>query len=89
MGKEKRPFCCHKSFVPNGLSAPVWGYIHVKKNKTKKKKKNIKKGKKSDFKEIYFKLATNMQSDKEFLLTSTFVRKGLGCLPLPWGYIHV
>ena len=29
MGKEKRP--CHKIFVPNGLSAPAWGYIHVKK----------------------------------------------------------
>ena len=28
--------------------------------------------KKSDFKEIFFKLATNGQSDKEFLLTSKF-----------------
>ena len=26
MGKEKRPFCCHKIFVPSGLSAPAWGY---------------------------------------------------------------
>ena len=32
---------------------------------------------KSDFKEIVFKLATNGQSDKGFLLTSTFVSKGL------------
>ena len=40
MGKEKRPFCCPKIFVPNGLSAPAWGYIHVK-------KKHIKNGKKS------------------------------------------
>ena len=23
MGKEKRPFCCHQNFVPNGLSAPA------------------------------------------------------------------
>ena len=42
---------------------------------------------KSDFKEIVLKLATNGQSDKGFLLTSTFVPKGL--LSLPWGYIHV
>ena len=34
--------------------------------------KNIKKGKKSDFKEIFFKLAINGQSDKKFLLTSKF-----------------
>ena len=33
--------------------------------------------KKSDFKEIFFKLATNGQSDKGFLLTSTFVPKVL------------
>ena len=27
-GKEKRPFCCHQNFVPNGFSAPARGYIH-------------------------------------------------------------
>ena len=32
---------------------------------------------KSDFEEIILKLATNGQSDKGFLLTSTFVSKGL------------
>ena len=37
MGKENRPFCCHKIFVPNGLSAPAWGYIHVKKTHKKKR----------------------------------------------------
>ena len=37
------------------------------------KKKYIK----SDFKAIIFKPATNGQKDKGFLLTSTFVRKGL------------
>ena len=41
------------------------------------RKTHIKNGKKSDFKEISFKLATNGQSDKGFLLTSTFVPKGL------------
>ena len=41
---------------------------------------------KSYFKEIVLKLATNVQSDKGFLLTSTFVPKGF--LPLPLGYIH-
>ena len=75
MGKEKRPFCFHKLFIPNGLSAPAWGYIHVKKN-------DVKNGKKSDFKEIVFKLATNGQSDKEFLLTSKFCPQGLVC-PCP------
>ena len=29
MGKEKRPFCCHQNFVPNWLSAPARGYIHM------------------------------------------------------------
>ena len=45
------------------------GYIHVKKHE----KTCIK----SDFNEIVLKLATNGQSDKGFLLTSTFVPKGL------------
>ena len=67
MRKKKGP---SKSFVPNGLSAPALGYMHVK------KKKKIKSGKKSDFKEFFFlRLATNGQSDKEFLLSSTFCPK--------------
>ena len=56
-------------FCPNVLSAPASGYIHVEKHE----KMCIK----SDFKEIVLKLATNGQSDKGFLLTSTFVPKGL------------
>ena len=40
-------------------------------------KKTHKNGKKSDFKEIFFKLSTNGQNDKEFLLTSNFVPKEL------------
>ena len=70
MGKEKRPFCCHQNFVPNVLSAPAQGYIHVEKKhmKKKKKKKRV---------EIVLKLATNGQSDKGFLLTLTLVPKGL------------
>ena len=67
MGKEKRPFCFHKIFVPSGLSSPARGYIHVKKYK--------KKGKKLDFKEILFKLAT-----KKFLLMSKFCPQGVVCL---------
>ena len=69
MGKEKRPFCCHQNFIPNVLIAPAWGYIHVE----KREKTCIK----SYFKEIVLKLATNGRSDKGFLLTSTFVPKGL------------
>ena len=45
------------------------------------KRTHIKNGKKSDFKKIFFKLSTNGQSDKEFLLTSTFVPGFVGCPP--------
>ena len=48
--------------------------------------KNMKNVYISDFKEVVLKLATNGQSDKGFLLISTFVPKGLSSLP--WGYIH-
>ena len=67
MGKEKRPFCCHKNFVPSGLGlyTCAWGYMHVKLKK------------KSRLQRDFFKLATNGQNDKGFLLTSTFVPKGL------------
>ena len=67
MGKEKRPFCCHQNFVPIVLSQtclPLPGAIYMWKNM----KKCV---------EIVLKLATNGQSDKGFLLTSTFVPKGL------------
>ena len=71
MGEEKRSFCCHQNFVPDGLSAPAWGYIYLVKHE-----KNVYEfGLKSNS----FKPAINGQSDKGFLLTSTFV----------WGYIHV
>ena len=63
MGKEKRPFCYHQNFVPNGLSAPARGCIHMVKHETKMYIK-------SDFKAIFCKLKTNGQSDKGFLLTS-------------------
>ena len=67
--KRKAHTVCHQNFVPNVLSAPARVYIHVEKHE----KTCIK----SDFKEIVLKLATNGQSDKGFLLTSTFVPKGL------------
>ena len=38
--------------------------------------------KKSDFKEIFLKLATNGQSDKKFLLTTKFCSQGVVC-PCP------
>ena len=53
-----------------------------KKKKKKKKKTHIKTEKKSDFKEICFKLATNGQIDKGFLLTLIFVPKGLSASAL-------
>ena len=45
-------------------------------------KKHIKNGKKADFKEFFFKLAINGQSDKEFLLTLKFCPQGVVC-PYP------
>ena len=73
-GQREKPFCYHKIFVPIRLSAPTWGYVHVK--------KTHKNAKKSDFKEIVLKLATNGQNDKEFLLTSKFCPQGVVC-PYP------
>ena len=70
MGKEKRPFCYHKIFVPHGLSAPTFGYIHV----GEKKHKN---GKKSDFKAIFLKLATNGKVIRNFCWHQNFVPSGL------------
>ena len=42
---------------------------------------------KSDFKEIFLKLATNDRSDKMFLLSPNFVP--WGCLSLTCSYIHL
>ena len=64
-----------KFLSPMGCVPTASGYIHVKKTH----KKN---GKKSDFKEIFFTLATNGQSDQEFLLTSKFCPQGVVC-PCP------
>ena len=79
MGKEKRPFCCHQNFVPNGLSAPVHGYIHM----VNMKKMYIK----SDFKAFCFKAATNGQSDKGFLLTSKVSKELSAFAPGLYTYI--
>ena len=72
MGKEKMPFCCHQTFVPNILSAPARGYLHMVKHE---KKMYIK----SDFKALFFKPATHGQSDKGFLLTSKVCPQGVDC----------
>ena len=45
-------------------------------------KNTYKNGKKSDFKEIFFILATNRQSDKKFLLTLKFCPQDIVC-PCP------
>ena len=69
MGKVIRPFCWHQNFVPWRLSAPASGlYTCIK---------SWKKCIKSDFKEIFLKLATNDPSDKVFLLTSKFYPQGV------------
>ena len=71
MGKEKRPFCCHQNFVPNGLSAPAWDYIHMVKHE-----KNVYKIR---LQSNFFKPATNGQSDKGFLFTSKVCPQGIVC----------
>ena len=60
-----RNFCWHQNFVPKGLSVPSLGlYTCIN---------SFKLCLKLYFKEIVLKLATDGQSDKGFLLTSTFV----------------
>ena len=76
-GQREKAFLCHQNFVPYGLSSPARDYIHMVKHE-----KNVYK---IGLQTIFFKPATNGQSDKGFLLTST----PRGCLSLPWGYIHV
>ena len=76
MGKVIRPFCWHQNFVPWGLSAPAPGLYRC-----------IKTWKiciQSDFKDIFFKLATNEWSDKTFLFTSKLCPLGAVC-PCPGG----
>ena len=74
------PFCWHKNLVSWGLSAPAPGlYTCIK---------SWENCIKSDFKDIFLKLATTEWSDKTFLLTSKLCPLG-GCLPLPRGYLHV
>ena len=48
-----RCFCWHKNFVPNGLSAPAWGYIHVEKHEKKKKEKKFFMGAAILFQKVY------------------------------------
>ena len=72
MGKKKRLFCCHQDFVLKAFSAPAPGLSTCI-------KKHAKIYIKSDFKDIYLKLAINGLSDKAFLLTSKFCPKGVVC----------
>ena len=67
--QSDKAFLLASKFWPQCVVCPLPGAIYMWKNM---KKTCIK----SDFKEIVLKLATNGQSDKGFLLTSTFVPKG-------------
>ena len=69
MGKVIRHFYCHQNFVPWGKSVAALGlYTWIK---------SWQNCIKSDFKEIFLKLATNDRSDKMFLLTSIFHPQGV------------
>ena len=69
MNEVTRHFYWHQNFVPWGLSAPALGLSTC----INHEKKSIK----SDFKEIFLKLATNDRSDTMFLLTSKFHPQGV------------
>ena len=69
MNDVTRHNCWHQTFVPWGLSAPALGLY-----KCIKSWKNVIK---SDFLEIFLKLATNDRSDKMFLLTWKFCPQGV------------
>ena len=63
------------NFCPQWVVCPCLGLYTCEKNTHKKRKR-------SDFKEFFFKLATNGQSDKKFLLRSTFCPQRVFC-PCP------
>ena len=69
-GQREKAFLLSSKFCPQYVVCPCPGLYTCG-------KKHEKTCIKSDFKEIVLKLATNGQSDKGFLLTSTFVPKGL------------
>ena len=77
MGKEKRPFCCPKIVAPMGC-LPLPGAIYMWKNKKKTPIETVK----NQTSKKLFKLATNGQSDREFLLTSNFCPQRLSVLAL-------
>ena len=74
MTRVTKGLCLYKNSDPKGLSACAPGlYICIKHEKLCIK---------SDFKDIFLKLATNGQSDKAFLLTSGFCPQRVVC-PCP------
>ena len=80
-GRGDKKFLLTSKLCPLGSVCPPPGaYIHVLNHE-----KNCIK---SDFKEIFLKLATNGLSDKAFLLTSKFCPLG-AVPPPPQGYIPV
>ena len=70
----QRDFCCHQNFVPWGCLTLTCSYIHLLNHE----RTCIK----SEFEEMFLKLATNNQSDEAFLLTSKFWLKWVVC-PCP------
>ena len=75
MTRVTKGLCLYKNSDHKGLSAPALGLYSC----TKKHEKLCIK---SDFKDIFLKLATNGQSDKAFLLTSGFYSQRVVC-PCP------
>ena len=79
--RSDKKFLLTSKLCPLGAVCPLpRGHMHVLNHE-----KNCIK---SDFKDIFLKLATNEWSDKTFPLTSKLCPLG-AVLPLPWGCIHV
>ena len=80
MTEVTRSFCWHQNFVPRGCMPSALGlYTCIK---------SWKKLYKISLQRDFFETCNKWVKWQAFLLTSKFCPLG-GCLPLPWGYIHV
>ena len=81
MGKGIRLFCCHQDVAPSGLSATAPGlYTCIKSWKKKLYKIRLQRH--------CFETCNKWTKWQDVFVDIKTLSPG-GCLPLPWGYIHV
>ena len=80
MGKVIRPFCWHQNSVPWGLSAPAPGLYTCIKSWKKLCKIRLQRD--------FFETCNKWMKWQDISVDIKTLCHG-GCLPLPWGYIHV